>query len=300
MSILSERAMSLPFPKRPSVPHKDGDLITMSVLRSNVAKDTSVDFVRALGQAGLNETRGMGLMGLFLLRTVVFSLIPPLKLSRIVKQIHFIGLQSTLVIFLTGAFTGMVLGLQGFYTLTRFGSDAFLGPMVALALIKEMGPVISGLMVTGRAGSAITAEIGIMRISDQIDALELMGLNPFRYLVVPNFVAAIIALPLLTAIFDVVGIFGGYLVGVKLLGIGVGTYFGEMANSVDTVDIMEGLYKSLSFGVLIAWVSCFKGYYTGTENDFGAEGVSKATTQAVVLTSVLILIWDYFMTSILF
>ena len=272
----------------------------MSVLRSNVAKDTSVDFVRALGQAGLNETRGMGLMGLFLLRTVVFSLIPPLKLSRIVKQIHFIGLQSTLVIFLTGAFTGMVLGLQGFYTLTRFGSDAFLGPMVALALIKEMGPVISGLMVTGRAGSAITAEIGIMRISDQIDALELMGLNPFRYLVVPNFVAAIIALPLLTAIFDVVGIFGGYLVGVKLLGIGVGTYFGEMANSVDTVDIMEGLYKSLSFGVLIAWVSCFKGYYTGTGNDFGAEGVSKATTQAVVLTSVLILIWDYFMTSILF
>lgn len=249
---------------------------------------------------GLNGTREMGLMGLFLIKTVVFSLIPPLKFARILKQIHFIGLQSTLVIFLTGAFTGMVLGLQGYYTLTRFGSDAFLGPMVALALIKEMGPVISGLMVTGRAGSAITAEIGIMRISDQIDALELMGLNPFRYLVVPNFIAALIVLPLLTAIFDVVGIFGGYLVGVKLLGIGVGTYFGEMANSVDMTDVMEGLYKSLSFGTLIAWVSCFKGYYTGTGKDFGAEGVSKATTQAVVLTSVLILIWDYFMTSILF
>ncbi len=272
----------------------------MPVFRLELAKDVLLDSVRALGQACLNGTRQMGLMGVFLSKTVFFSLFPPLKFWRILKQIHFIGLQSTLVIFLTGAFTGMVLGLQGYYTLTRFGSDAFLGPMVALALIKEMGPVITGLMVTGRAGSAMTAEIGIMRISDQIDALELMGLNPFRYLVVPNFIAAIIVLPLLTAIFDVVGIFGGYLVGVKLLGIGVGTYFGEMASSVDMVDVMEGLYKSLSFGILIAWVSCFKGYYTGSGNDFGAEGVSTATTQAVVLTSVLILIWDYFMTSILF
>jgi len=172
--------------------------------------------------------------------------------------------------------------------------------MVALALIKEMGPVISGLMVTGRAGSAIAAEIGIMRISDQIDALKMMGLNPYRYLVVPNLLAAIIALPLLTAIFDVVGIFGGYLVGVKLLGVGAGTYFGEMASYVEMEDVMEGIFKSLSFGIIIAWISCYKGYYTGIHTGFGAEGVSKATTQAVVLTSVLILVWDYFMTSILF
>jgi len=154
-------------------------------------------------------------------------------------------------------------------------------------------------MVTGRAGSAIAAEIGIMRISDQIDALEMMGLNPYRYLVVPNLLAGIIALPLLTAIFDVIGIMGGYLVGVKLLGLESGVYFGEMANYVGMDDIMEGVYKSLCFGVIISWVSCYKGYYTGTWG-YGAEGVSKATTQAVVMSSVFILIWDYFMTSMLF
>lgn len=235
-------------------------------------------------------------MGIFLAKAFFCASTPPLKFSRVLKQIRFIGFQSTLVIFLTGAFSGMVLGIQGFYTLSRFGSAALLGPMVALALIKELGPVLSALMVTGRAGSAVTAEIGIMRISEQIDALELMGLNPFRYLIVPNLLAAIVALPLLTAIFDVVGIFGGYLVGVKLLGVSGGTYFGEMANYVDMSDILEGIYKSLSFGALITWVCCYKGYYTG----FGAEGVSRATTQAVVLSSVLIFIWDYFMTSVLF
>jgi phospholipid/cholesterol/gamma-HCH transport system permease protein len=235
-------------------------------------------------------------MGVFLAKALFYAATPPLKFSRFLKQIRFIGFQSTLVIFLTGTFSGMVLGLQGFYTLNRFGSGALLGPMVALALIKELGPVLSALMVTGRAGSAMTAEIGIMRISEQIDALELMGLNPFRYLIVPKLLAAIVALPLLTAIFDVVGILGGYLIGVKLLGVGGGTYFGEMANYVDVKDILEGVYKSLCFGALITWVCCYKGYYTG----YGAEGVSKATTQAVVLSSVLILVWDYFMTSVLF
>jgi phospholipid/cholesterol/gamma-HCH transport system permease protein len=235
-------------------------------------------------------------MGLFLSYAFVCALTPPLKLSQVLKQLRFIGFESTLVIFLTATFAGMVLGLQGYYTLNRVGSTAFLGPMVALSLIRELGPVLSALMVTGRAGSAMTAEIGIMRITEQVDALKLMGLNPFRYLVVPRLLAGIISLPLLTAIFDVVGIFGGYLVGVKLLGVGKGSYFGEMANYVDMQDILGGVYKSLTFGVLITWVCCYKGYYTG----FGAEGVSKATTQAVVLSSVLILVWDYFMTSLLF
>jgi phospholipid/cholesterol/gamma-HCH transport system permease protein len=140
----------------------------------------------------------------------------------------------------------MVLGLQGYYTLTKFGSDALLGPMVALALIRELGPVLSALMVTGRAGSAMTAEIGIMRNTEQIDALELMGLNPFRYLVVPKLLAGIIGLPLLCSIFNVVGIFGGYLVGVKLLGLSEGTYFSEIGNYVDMEDILGGIYKSLS------------------------------------------------------
>jgi phospholipid/cholesterol/gamma-HCH transport system permease protein len=255
-----------------------------------------MDSVRKLGALALFGLRRAGRMGLFLGKTFLFALSPPLKIRQLLREIHFIGFQSTLVIFLTGAFSGMVLGLQGYYTLNRFGSEAFLGPMVGLALVKELGPVLAALMVTGRAGSAMAAEIGIMRITEQIDALALMGLNPFRYLIVPKLLAGIITVPLLTAIFDVIGIFGGYLVGVKLLGVGRGVYFGEMANYIDMKDILGGLYKSLSFGALIAWICSYKGYYTG----FGAEGVSKATTQAVVLSSVSILVWDYFMTSLLF
>lgn len=256
--------------------------------------------VRKLGVVTLRYLRQMGTMGVFLAKMLVYTVIPPLKVKRLLKQIRFIGFQSLLVILLTGGFSGMVLAFQGYYTLNRFGSEAFLGPMVGLSLIKELGPVITALMVTGRAGSAITAEIGIMRISEQVDALELMGLNPFRYLVVPNFLAALICLPLLTAFFDVVGIFGGYMIGGKLLGVGSGTYFMEMANYVEMKDVLEGIYKSLSFGVIISWVCCFKGYYTSIFTGFGAEGVSTATTQAVVLSSVLILVWDYFMTSLLF
>ncbi len=259
-----------------------------------------VEWIRKIGAVTLRTVRRMGLMGIFLVKAFIYTIVPPIKFSRIVKQVHFIGLQSMVVILLTGLFAGMVLGFQGYYSLSRFGSDAFLGPMVGLALIKELGPVLSALMVTGRAGSAVAAEIGIMRISEQIDALELMGLNPYRYLIVPNFLAALISMPLLTAMFDVLGIFGGYLIGVKLLGVSSGVYFGEMSHYVEMADVLEGIYKSLSFGVLIAWVSTFKGYYTGILTGFGAEGVSKATTQAVVLTSVLILVWDYFMTSALF
>jgi phospholipid/cholesterol/gamma-HCH transport system permease protein len=151
-------------------------------------------------------------------------------------------------------------------------------------------------MVTGRAGSALTSEIGIMRISEQIDALEIMALNPFRYLVVPNMVAAVLSVPLLGALFDVFGIWGGYVVGVKLLGLSAGTYFGEMAIYLTSKDVFHGLYKSLSFGLIIAWICCYKGYFT----EYGAKGVSKATTQAVVICSVLILIWDYFITSVSF
>ena len=253
-------------------------------------------FVRNLGALSLAGLQGTGRMGLFLAKIFVFAVTPPLKFSQLLRQIRFIGFQSALVIFLTGAFTGMVLGLQGYYMLNRFGSAALLGPMVALSLIKELGPVLTALMVTGRAGSAMTAEIGIMRITEQIEAIELMGLNPLRYLVVPKFLAGILALPLLTAIFDVVGIFGGYLIGVKLMGIGEGTYFGEIPSYIGSRDILEGIYKSLSFGVLITWVCCYKGYHVG----FGAEGVSKATTQSVVLSSVLILFWDYILTSALF
>jgi phospholipid/cholesterol/gamma-HCH transport system permease protein len=255
-----------------------------------------MDLIRKLGTVTLGGLRTLGHMGLFLARALFCLFTPPLKLSWVLKQIQFIGFQSTLVIFLTGAFTGMVLGLQGFYTLNRFGSAALLGPMVALSLVRELGPVLSALMVTGRAGSAMTAEIGIMRITEQIDAIEMMGLNPLRYLVVPKILAGLIALPLLTCIFDVVGIFGGYLVGGKLLGVGQGTYFGEMGTYLDFRDVTGGLCKSLTFGVFISWISSYKGFNSG----FGPEGVSKATTQAVVLSSVMILFLDYILTSFLF
>jgi phospholipid/cholesterol/gamma-HCH transport system permease protein len=249
-----------------------------------------------LGRAPLSVIGNMGRMGTFLVLALFYTFAPPLKFFRVLKQIRFIGFGSVLVIVLTGAFTGMVLGFQGYYTLSRVGATAFLGSLVALSLLRELGPVLAALMVTGRAGSAITAELGIMRITEQIDELEILGLSPYRYLVVPNLLAAVISVPLLTAIFDVIGIFGGYLIGGKLLGVTPGSYFGAMTDYMDMKDVLIGLYKSICFGGIIAWVCCYKGFYAG----FGAEGVSKATTQAVVLSSILILVFDYLLTSILF
>ncbi len=254
-----------------------------------------VDAVRALGGWSIGKVRYMGQMSLFLFDALRTVFIPPFKFKLLLRQIRFLGNKSLAVILLTGAFTGMVLALQLYYILRKFGSEALLGPGIALSLIRELGPVLSALMVTGRAGSALTAEIGMMRISEQIDALTAMALNPIRYLIVPNIVGAIIVLPLLTAIFDVIGIYGGYLVGVKLLGISSGTYFSLMESYVEMEDILVGLYKSVSFGVIISWVCCFKGFNTG----YGAEGVSKATTEAVVMSSILILVWDYSLGSFL-
>jgi phospholipid/cholesterol/gamma-HCH transport system permease protein len=251
--------------------------------------------VDKLGAMVLALLREMGRMVSFIVYAGYVSLCNPTKPIHTLKQVRFIGAKSFFVIFLTASFTGMVLGLQGYYTLAKFGSEGLLGSAVALSLIRELGPVLSSLMVTGRAGSAITAEIGIMRITEQIDALEVMALEPFKYLVSPKLLAAVIVLPLLCAIFDVVGIYGGYLVGVKLLGVNPGAYFHEMEKSVEWKDVYSGFIKSLSFGVIIAWVCCYKGYYTG----HGAEGVSRATTSAVVMSSVLILVWDYFLTSVL-
>lgn len=248
-----------------------------------------------MGALILSLLREMGRMLTFILYALYMLVRSPGRPVHVLKQVHFIGAKSLFVIFLTASFTGMVLGLQGYYTLTKFGSEGMLGSVVALSLIRELGPVLSALMVTGRAGSAITAEIGIMRITEQVDALETMALDPFKYLVAPKVLASLVALPLLCSIFDVVGIYGGYLVGVKLLGVNPGAYFHEMEKSVEWKDVYSGIVKSLSFGVIIAWICCYKGYYTG----HGAEGVSRATTEAVVMSSVLVLIWDYFLTSVL-
>jgi phospholipid/cholesterol/gamma-HCH transport system permease protein len=251
--------------------------------------------VDKLGALTISLLREMGRMLNFLLFSLYMIVRSPGKPVHILKQIHFIGAKSVFVICLTAAFTGMVLGLQGYYSLAKFGSEGMLGAAVALSLIRELGPVLTALMVTGRAGSAITAEIGIMKITEQIDALRTMALEPFKYLVSPKILASLIALPLLCAIFDVVGIYGGYLVGVKLLGVNPGAYIHEMEKSVEWKDVYSGFMKSISFGLIISWVCCYKGYYAG----HGAEGVSRATTSAVVMSSVMVLIWDYFLTSVL-
>ena len=251
--------------------------------------------VRRVGAVTLYAVRSSGRMGIFLARALACLATSAPKVRLLLQRVRFIGAQSVLVIVLTGGFTGMVLGFQGYNTLTKFGSEAFLGPMIALSLILELGPVLAALMVTGRAGSAVTAEIGIMRLGEQIDALDLMGLSPHRYLVVPAVVASVLSVPLLTGIFDVVGIVGGYVIGVRLLGVSPGVYFGEMINYVKMADIVHGLYKALSFGLIMGWVCCYKGFYASPS----ARGVSQATTEAVVLSSVLILMWDCFLTAVL-
>jgi len=253
---------------------------------------------RALEQIGgktLLLIQEMGRMLLFLLTTFAWLVRPPIRWFQMIKQLHFIGFKSTFVVVLTALFTGMVLGLQGYYTLRKFGSEALLGSAVALSMIRELGPVLAALMVTARAGSAMTAEIGIMRITEQIDALDTMAVNPQQYLVAPKLVAGLIGVPLLVALFDVVGIWGGYLVGVDRLRVSAGSYWSSIESAVDWKDVYGGILKSISFGLIITWVCCYKGYYTR----MSAEGLGTATTEAVVLSAVLILVWDYFLTSVL-
>jgi phospholipid/cholesterol/gamma-HCH transport system permease protein len=257
--------------------------------------------IEKLGYETLWFLESVGRMGLFLARTIASLFSRPFKIYPVVRQIHFIGARSVFVILFTGAFTGMVLGLQGYYTLRKFGSEGFLGSAVALSLVRELGPVLTALMVIGRAGSAMCAEVGIMRNSEQIDALECMAIDPYRYLIAPKLLAGILVLPLLTAIFDVVGICGGYLVGVGLFGVNQGAYFEGMYASVVWADVEMGLVKSLVFGLLLVWISTSKGYFLHLEpsGGFGAEGVSRTTTDAVVLSSVSVLVWDYLISAIL-
>jgi len=254
----------------------------------------------ALGRQAIDTVREMGAMAVFFAGGFIRVFSYPFQVYRIAEQVYFIGMKSLLVICLTGAFTGMVLGLQGYYTLVKFGSVGLLGAAVALSLVRELGPVLSALMLIGRAGSAMASEIGIMRISEQIDALETMDINPIRFLVSPRIAASIVSLPLLTAIFDVIGIYGGYLSGSVLLGINPGIYFARVQSSVGMQDITGGFIKSLVFAAVIATVCCYQGYYTHTRAEgFGAKGVSYSTTAAVVLSSVLVLIIDYVLTSFL-
>jgi phospholipid/cholesterol/gamma-HCH transport system permease protein len=243
----------------------------------------------------------LGTAGAFLLTALVRMATPPFKPGPIIKQIHFIGARSMLVIIVSGFFVGMVIALQFYDTLVRFGSVSLLGSAVGLSLIRELGPVLTALLIIGRAGSATCAEISIMRTEHQIDALECMAIDPLRYLIAPRFLAGIISVPLLTAIFIVVGVVGGYFVGVILLNVSPGSYFQGMYETVLVKDIVMGLVKSLTFGLLIIWIATVKGFYLHLSKSgvYGSEGVSRNTTDAVVISSIAILCSDYIISALI-
>ncbi len=258
-------------------------------------------FIARLGDTTLYVLEDLGRMALFFSQALLGVLRRPFRFGEFLRQLHFIGAGSLVVIFFTSLSTGMVLGLQGYYSLNRFGADGMLGSAVALTLILELGPVLTALMVAGRAGSAMCAKLGIMRISEQIDALQCMAVDPFRYLITPKFLAALISVPLLTAVFDVVGICGGYLAGVTMMGVSPGAYYEGMRSSVTNHDLWLGMVKSLCFAGLVVWICCGRGYFVQQIRGagFGAESVSRVTTQAVVLSSISVLVFDYLLTAIL-
>ncbi|MBP1725005.1 MAG: ABC-type transport system involved in resistance to organic solvent, permease component, partial [Deltaproteobacteria bacterium] len=225
----------------------------------------------------------MGAATIFLFLAVLM-IFRPKQVPKIAQQVYYIGARSTTIIMLVGLFTGMVLGLQSYHALVKFGAQGALGTLVVLSLVRELGPVLTAIMITARAGSAITAEIGIQRISEQIDALGTMRIDPLRYLISPRIAAALISFPLLTALFDLIGIIGGYLSGVVLLGVNAGTYFHRVQTSVELRDVTDGFIKALVFAVIVATVCCYQGYFAHLRKDsHGAKAVGLSTTSAVVL-----------------
>jgi phospholipid/cholesterol/gamma-HCH transport system permease protein len=255
--------------------------------------------VTSLGRTVIRWVNELGAMVLFLFRAFLL-IFHPKQFPIIIQQVYFIGARSAMIVTFVGLFTGMVMGLQLFHTLVKFGSAGVLGTAVALTLVRELGPVLTAIMITARAGSSMAAEIGIQRISEQIDALETMRIDPLRYLVSPRIAASIISFPLLTAFFDLIGILGGFITGVMLMGLNAGTYFHHVRVGVEMEDITEGFVKAVVFAVLVSMVCCFQGYYTHLRRDgYGAKAVGFSTTSAVVISCVLILVADYVVTSLL-
>ena len=237
-----------------------------------------------------------GRVMIFSSKVFTWTFRPPLDIRNLLKQIEEVGVKSIPVVLITGAFTGMVLALQSYTGFKRFNAEAFVGTVVALSMTRELGPVLSGVMVSGRVGSAMAAELGTMQVTEQIDALYTLATNPIKYLIVPRFLAAVVIMPILTLFADVVGILGGYLVSVNLLGSNPTIYMRRTFDYLDLEDIYTGLLKSVVFGMIIAIVGCYQGFHT----EGGAEGVGKATTKAVVMSSLLILIANYFITALFF
>lgn len=229
-------------------------------------------------------------------KTLTLTFRPPFDFRNLFKQIEEVGVKSIPVVLITGAFTGMVLALQSYTGFKRFNAEAFVGTVVALSMTRELGPVLSGLMVSGRVGSAMAAELGTMQVTEQIDALYTLATNPIKYLIVPRFLAALIVMPILTIFADVIGILGGYLISVELLGSNPTIYIRRTYDYLDLEDIYIGLLKAGVFGMIISIIGCYQGFNTRG----GAEGVGKSTTRAVVLSSLLILIANYFITAFFF
>ncbi|MGB0936788.1 MAG: lipid asymmetry maintenance ABC transporter permease subunit MlaE [Colwellia sp.] len=253
--------------------------------------------IQQLGRRAIALITGLGEAVLILLQAIIHR--PDFKKGTplLIKQMHSVGVMSLIIIVVSGTFIGMVLALQGYTILVDFGAEASLGPMVALSLLRELGPVVAALLFAGRAGSALTAEIGLMKATEQLSGLEMMAVDPLRRVIAPRFWAGFISLPLLAAIFSMVGILGAHVVGVDWLGVDAGTFWSVMQNQVDfQKDIMNGVIKSVVFAFVVSWIAVYKGYACEPTS----EGIAKATTATVVHSSLLVLFLDFVLTALMF
>ncbi|WP_440996867.1 lipid asymmetry maintenance ABC transporter permease subunit MlaE [Arhodomonas sp. SL1] len=256
-----------------------------------------IEAVRQLGAWALARLERFGRGSLFILRVLLGlpALVPRFRL--LVHQVYSVGVLSLVIIVVSGIFVGMVLALQGYNTLVDFGAEDSLGTLVALSLIRELGPVVTALLFAGRAGSALTAEIGLMKATEQLSSMEMMAVDPHRRVLAPRFAAGIIAMPLLSAIFTLLGILAAYVVGTELLGVDAGAFWSQMQASVSlNEDIASGVIKSIAFGVVASWIAVFEGYDCAPTS----EGVSRATTRTVVNTSLAVLGLDFILTALMF
>jgi phospholipid/cholesterol/gamma-HCH transport system permease protein len=253
--------------------------------------------VRTIGADTIDAIWRLGYATRFLGLTLAHSGSSARRPRLVVREVYYTGVLSLVIILVSGLFVGMVLGFQGYQTLTTYGSESALGVLVALSLVRELGPVVSALLFASRAGSAMTAEIGLMKATEQLAAMEMMAVDPIARVMAPRFWAGVISMPLLAAMFSAMGIFGGYLVGVVLIGVDEGTFWSQMQSAVDVrEDVINGVIKSLVFGIAISWIAVFEGYDAPPT----AEGVSGATTRAVVTSSLAVLGLDFIMTAFMF
>jgi phospholipid/cholesterol/gamma-HCH transport system permease protein len=252
-----------------------------------------VKVIRELWENMTETLVGLGAVVRFLLRVAAASPRALLRLDLISQQVYNAGALSLVIIMLSGLFVGMVLGLQGFQLLQRFGSEDALGTAATIGLVKELGPVVTALLFAGRAGTALASELGLMRATDQLSAMEMMAVDPIQRVVVPRFLGGVIAMPLLAAIFSVIGIYGAQLIGVQIMGVDAGSFWSQMRAAVSLRDINEGIVKSCIFGVTCSLIAVYEGYYATPT----AEGVGRATTRTVVTSAVCTLFLDYLITA---